>query len=225
VVLALAGLALAAPVPALGAKKWIAGSIEKSTVVNCPSLIAGAPIQEVGAVANAEFLADKNKLPRVGQAFYTRTQPAAVGRPCADQAVGVELVLPAGVKTAISRKRPVRCFYIDIDSRQSTRVTRSQGCPQKTGNGAYGRSLNRSGSQGPAWDLPYGKELSIEVPLRSSRKLKGTAPPSCSRSEGEPPCARKDVKNNVEFAVHVLDGNASPWLSPHVPLFVRPKAK
>src|SRR4051794_16269916 len=117
--LALGVLMLAAPGPAQAAKKWIAGSIERSTVVNCPSLIAGAPIQETGAVANAQFFADKHKLPRVGQAFYTRTQPAAIGRPCADQAVAVEAVLPAGVKTAISRKRPVRCFYIDIDSRKA----------------------------------------------------------------------------------------------------------
>jgi hypothetical protein len=224
-VLALAALAFVAAVPAQAAKKWITGSIERSTVLNCQSVIIGAPRQEVGAVANAEFRADKKKLPRVGQAFYVRTQPAAVGRPCADQAVGVELVLPPGVRTAITRKRRIRCFYIDIDTQKKTRVTRSQGCPRRTGTGVYGRSLNRKGSKGPAWDLPYGKEVSIEVPLRSSRRLKGLPAPNCSRKEGDPPCSREDLGPNVEFPVHVLDGNRNPYLSPHAPLFVRRKAR
>jgi hypothetical protein len=225
VVLAVAGLALAGAVSAQAAKKWIAGSIERSTVLNCQSVALGAPREEVGAVANAEFRADKKKLPRVGQAFYVRTQPAAVGRPCANQAVGIEAVLPPGVRTAITRRRRIRCFYLDIDSQKKTRVTRKQGCPRKTGKGVYGRSLNRKGSKGPAWDLPYGKELSIEVPLVSSRRLKGLPAPSCSRKEGDPPCHRGDLGPNVEFAVHVLDGNASPYLSPHAPLFVRRKAR
>ena len=224
-VLAVVALALAAVVPAQAAKKWIAGTIEQSHVINCQSRIIGAPREEVGAVANAEFRADKKRLPRVGQAFYVRTQPAAVGRPCANQAVGVELVLPRGVRTAITRKRRIRCFYIDIDTRKKTRVTRGQGCPRRTGRGVYGRSLNRKGSKGPAWDLPYGKELSLEVPLRSSRRLKGLPAPSCSRQEGDKPCGRDDLGPNVEFAVHVLDGEASPYLSPYAPLVVRRKAR
>jgi hypothetical protein len=222
---AVALVALAA-CPAADAKKsWVAGSIERSTVVNCPSLINGFPYTETGAVANAEAFIDKNRLPRVGQTFYVRTEPGAIGHPCASQAVGVEIVLPRGVKLAITKKTPIRCAYWDIDTRKVTKVRRSGGCPRKAKHGLYGLALNRTGSKGPAWDLPYGQALRIEVPVRSKRRLKGAAggPITCGRNMGDPPCSSKSAGDNLQFADHVLDGDSSPWLSPYVPLFVRPK--
>jgi hypothetical protein len=206
-------------------KKWVAGTIERSTVVNCPSLISGFGYSEVGAVANAEAFVDKHRLPRVGQTFYVRTEPAAIGHPCANQAVGVEIVLPRGVSLAITKKTPIRCAYWNIDTRKVTKVPRSGGCPRKAKHGVYGPALNRTGSKGPSWELPYGEALRIEVPVRSKRRLKGAAggPITCGRSEGDPPCSRKSAGDHLQFANHVFDGNATPWLSPNVPLFVRPK--
>ena len=219
------GLVLASAVPAEAAPGWVLGSVERSSVINCPSLISDNPYREVGAIAGAELLVGRRSLPRVGEVFYVRTRPGAVGRPCADQSVAVEVVLPVGVKLAISPGKPVRCSYFDIDSGKVTPVSPAQGCPQRAGPGIFGRSLNRTGAEGPAWTLPYGQGLSIEVPLRSSRQLKGIASqtPSCGRREGEPPCRPEQAGDHLQFAVHVLDGNGSPWLSPYIGLFAQGK--
>lgn len=220
-------IALAASPAAEAKRKWVAGTIERSTVVNCPSLIDGFPYTEVGAVANAEAFVDSHRLPRVGKTFYVHTEPGAIGHPCANQAVAVEIVLPRGVKLSITRRTPIRCAYWDIDTRKVTKVGRSGGCPRKSKRGVYGLALNRTGSKGPAWDLPYGQALRIDVPVRSKRRLKGAAggSVSCGRREGDPPCRPSRAGDNLQFADHVFDGNASPWLSPSVPLFVRPRKR
>jgi hypothetical protein len=224
VVAVLLTAALAASPVAEAKRKWVAGTIERSTVVNCPSLIDGFPYTEVGAVANAEAFLDSHRLPRVGRTFYVRTEPGAIGHPCASQAVAVEIVLPRGVKLSITHRTPIRCAYWDIDTRKVSKVGRSGGCPRKAKHGVYGLALNRTGSKGPAWDLPYGQALRIEVPVRSKRRLKGGSV-SCGRGEGDPPCGPSTARDNLQFADHVFDGNASPWLSPSVPLFVRPRRR
>jgi hypothetical protein len=217
-------IALLALCPVAQAKrKWVAGTIERSSVVNCPSVIGGVPYNEVGAVANAESFVDQHRLPRVGQTFYVRTEPGAIGHPCANQSVAVEIVLPRRVELAISHRTPIRCAYWDIDTRKVTKVTRSGGCPRKAKHGVYGLALNRTGSKGPTWELPYGQALRIEVPVRSKRRLTGGAHPiSCGRKEGDPPCGSSSAGDNLQFATHVFDGNSSPWLVPYAPLFVRP---
>jgi hypothetical protein len=223
VAIAIAALALS---PAAEAKRsWVAGSIERSSVLNCPSVISGIPYTEVGSVANAEVFLDRHRLPRVGKTFYVRTEPAAIGRPCTNQSVAVEVILPRGVRLAITGRTPVRCAYWNIDTRKVTKVGRSGGCPRRARRGVYGYSLNRSGGQGPTWALPYGQALRIEVPVRSTRRLKGGAGGSisCGRQDGDPPCSARQAGDNLQFADHVLDGNASPWLSPYVPLFVKPR--
>jgi hypothetical protein len=212
--------------PAAAAPAWSGGTVERSQVINCPSQIAGSPYPEVGTMTNAELYADPDALPRVGDVFYARTIPGAVGRPCADQAVAVEVVPPVGVQVAISDANPVRCVYFDIDSGLETPVGADQGCPRQATPGVYGLALNRTGAQGPTWTLPYGKALRIEVPLRATRTLAGIGggTPSCPRREGEPPCRPDQSGDSLQFAVHVLDGNADPWLSPYVGLVVAPGA-
>ena len=219
--------ALAVAPVAQAKKQWVAGSVERSSVTNCPALIGGFPYQETGAAANAEAFVDSRRLPRVGQTFYVKTEPASIGHPCAEQAVSPEIVLPRGLHLAITRRTPIRCAYWDIDTRKVTRVSRSGGCPSKAKHGVYGFAFNRTGSQGPAWDLPYGQALRIEVPVRSARRLKGAAGGSisCARSEGDPPCTPAKAGDYLQFADHVIDGEASPWLSPNVPLFVRPRKR
>jgi hypothetical protein len=137
-----------------------------------------------------------------------------------EQAVSIEVVLPRGVKLASSRRHPIRCRSLDIESQRFTKIGRSQGCPRRAGRGIYGRSFNRNGRP---WPLPYGKAVFIEIPVRASRRFVGAGggSPSCGRREGDPPCRRDQLGHSLEFAVHVLDGNASPWLSPDLPLFVR----
>jgi len=214
--------ALAFPSPSFAAKNWVLWEIERSHVINCPSLIGGYPYDEVGALANAESYIDRKRLPKVGQIFYVKTGPAAVGRPCVNQqSVAIEIVLPPGIKVAALRRAPIRCTLLHSRNKV-TRIGRKQGCPARPGRGLYGPSFNR---RGRPWPLPLGSAMFVEIPLRASRPFKGAAGgvPSCRRIEGQPPCRPSTLGHNLQLASHILDGNRSPWLAPTLPLFVKPR--
>jgi hypothetical protein len=85
----------------------------------------------------------------------------------------------------------------------------------------YGPAFDQAagGSISP-WELAYGKALIIEIPLRSSRGLAGTSS-GCGRAERQPPCAGRSSGDTAQFAEKIIDGWASPWLSPYVALFVQ----
>jgi hypothetical protein len=209
-------LILAAAAPADAALEWHAGSTEQSYVGNCNF------DPETGIIANAEFQSDPVRLPSTGDVFYVRTIPGRVGNGCGiPMSAHVEIVLPPGVATAVSRAHPVRCNSLDIDSGA---VTPAGGCPQAAQQGIYGPAFdqNTGGSIAP-WPIAYGQALIIEIPLRSNRRLAGTSP-SCGRTEGEPPCAGERSGDTAQFAEKIIDGWASPWLSPYVPLFVQDAA-
>jgi hypothetical protein len=205
--------------PANAAQEWHPGTIERSTVSNCNF------DPETGIIANAEFESDPGSVPKVGEVFYVRTIPGRVGNGCGTGiSVHVEIVPPAGVSPAISASTPVRCNYMDIDTGV---LAPASGCPQEPQAGVYGVAFDQLTPGGSAqtspWDLPYGKALVIEIPLRSSHELAG-APPACIRSNGEPPCAANQAGDSLQFADKVIDGFGSPWLSPYVGLFVAPSA-
>lgn len=209
--------ALAAAAPAGAALRWNTGSMEESTVSNCNF------DPETGIVAIADFQADPAALPRVGDVFYVRTVAGRVGNGCGiGMRSHVELVPPPGVTLAISPSTPLRCGYMDIDTAVSTPAAN---CPQAGYDGVYGPAFDQLTPAGPnetyPWDVPYGKALVVEVPLRSSRPLAGTAP-ACSRLVGDPPCAADRSGDALQFSHKIIDGWASPWLSPYVPLFVEP---
>jgi hypothetical protein len=231
--LAAAGAALAAGalalVPAAYARpEWLSGPGEESTVVSCESVQAGAPVPVVGAAAFSEKRVDRRRQPRVGQTFYVRTLVGAVGDPCiAQQLVHVELVLPRGVRLAITRRTRVDCFYVDLVTELRTRIPRRGGCPATSTRGVHGRAFRRTGLQGPNWALALGQALEIQVPVRASRPMRGRTRPTagCGRTTGAPPCPRRRAGNHLQFSVRVFDGNANPFLVPHVALTVRPKER
>jgi hypothetical protein len=206
-------LSLLMPAQAQAALEWHPGSIEQSYVGNCNF------DPETGIIANAEFQSDPVDVPRTGDVFYVRTIPGRVGNGCGiGMAAHVEIVLPPGVTTAVSSAHPVRCNSMDIDTGA---VTPAAGCPRAAQQGVYGLAFDQAagGSISP-WELAYGQALIIEIPLRSSRRLAGTSP-SCGRAEGQPPCAGARSGDTVQFAEKIIDGWASPWLSPYVALFVQ----
>ncbi len=119
----LVGLALAisSAAPAEAARQWVIGTSERSTVLNCTSVVIGEPYAEPGLTADAAWFVDKRKLPRVGEVFYVRTFFGAVGRPCVEQTAAVEVVLPRGGKArdlasrvplsslAVAQRAPEKC--------------------------------------------------------------------------------------------------------------------
>jgi hypothetical protein len=210
-VVALLSLVVAAQAQA--ALEWHPGSIEQSYVGNCNF------DTETGIIANAEFQSDPVQVPRTGDVFYVRTIPGRVGNGCGiGMSAHVEIVLPPGVTTAVSSAHPVRCNYMEIDT---AAVTPAAGCPQSAQQGVYGAAFDHAagGSISP-WEIAYGQALIIEIPLRSTRRLAGTSP-GCGRTEGQPPCASASSGDTAQFAEKIIDGWASPWLSPYVALFVQ----
>jgi hypothetical protein len=206
-------LSLVMAAQAQAAPEWHAGSIEQSYVGNCNF------DPETGIIANAEFRSDPVQLPGIGDVFYVRTIPGRVGNGCGiGMSAHVEIVLPPGVATAVSSAHPVRCNSMDIDTGA---VTPAAGCPEAAQQGVYGPAFDRTtgGSISP-WEIAYGQALIIEIPLRSTRRLAGTSP-SCGRTEGQPPCASASSGDTAQFAEKIIDGWASPWLSPYVALFVQ----
>ena len=211
----LAALLLAAPANA--ALQWHTGTSESSYVLNCNFS------QEPGIQANAEFQADPQALPRVGEVFYVRSVIARIGDGCGIDMLGhVEIVPPPGVTTAISAQHPVRCQWMDITTGA---LSPAGGCPQEAQEAVYGPGFDQltPGGSTPTypWRIAYRQALVIEIPLLSNRGLQGTAP-TCSRFEGAPPCTTPSQSGDtLQFTIRMLDAWSSAWLSPYVPLFVQ----
>lgn len=208
-----AALVIAAALTA-GPAHAIGGTIENSWVENCN----GDP--EEGISVGTEFLDKPNQ--RVGDVFYARTYIGRMGGACgAHMAAHVEVVLPAGVSLAISPDTPVRCGNGDGDGGLTQFY---EGCPQTSTPGMFGPAFDQAAPGGPsAWEIPGGPTHIMDIPLRSSRKLVGSASslPSCNRVYGSPPCPADQAGDHLQFAIKVIDGFGAPWLAPYVPLFVQ----
>ena len=217
--LVVAGVALALAATAMGKPRWIDGRMVRSTVQSCSSVALGQPLAITGAVAQVGFFADPNTLKR-GQTFYARVFIGGAGQPCTDQAAGIELVLPLGVRLAITAKKPVRCTQ--ITQTKVGPITRAQGCPLRPSRGSYGLLFPRTTRADGLWALPPGEGVFVDVPLRSTRKLNGirSGLPSCVRRDGQPPCPPNRARDHLQVGVRMYDGNANAWLVPTVGLFV-----
>ena len=217
--LVLAGvLALTLAVTAFAKPRWNIGKSEGSTVQACSSL-GFEPLYYTGVYVQTWFHADPKALPKVGQTFYARVAAGAPGAPCVTQAAGIEVIPPRGVQLAITAKTPVRCYAYTAKSMSP--LSPAQGCPQRASRGPYGFLLRRTTRADGLWHLPTGNGIQIDVPLRSTRPLKGIVAPSCGRLAAQPPCPVAKAGDYLQFAVRVADGNDNPWLVPHVGLFVR----
>lgn len=117
------------------------------------------------------------QLPAVGEVFYAKLVLSHPGNPCAGSAVGIELLLPAGVTTAISANNPVFCYartppnvnhnyYLLIDLGSDS----GYGCPQAFSQGIQGLAIRapNGGAGGGSWGMAAGFYLEFMVPLKSS---------------------------------------------------------
>lgn len=190
------------------------GVSESSTIPGCP--ISGAQRSVVGTKAMS--LAEA-KVQQVGQVFYAAALVAAID-PCWPQVTSIEVVPPAGVELAISAATPVRCSYSDNQGPAEV-VGPELGCPQQASAGAYGVLLNRTGAQGPLWDLQGKEPLTVEFPLRSSRPLNGVVGLSCGRrANADPPCRPEQAGDQLQIGYFVAS-SLDTWLVPHVGLFAQ----
>lgn len=123
------------------------------------------------------------QLPAVGEVFYVKLVLSHPGNPCAGSAVGLELLLPAGVTTAASTANPAFCFARVPPNQQHNYYLLynlgndgGYGCPQSFPAGLQGLAIlaPNGGVGGGAWGMASGFWLEILIPLRSSVAQNGT---------------------------------------------------
>ena len=201
--------------------RWVDGQMVRSDVVACKPAALGAPVVTAGVLAQVGFRADPKALPRIGQTFYARAFIGGSGEPCVTQVATVEVVLPVGVKLAVTRKTPIRCSEFTVSS--SAPATPAAGCPRRPSRGIYGWQLARPTRPDGMWELPRGQAYFLDFPLRSTRTLKGIARglPGCVRRSDGAPCTPDKARDNLQVALKISDGNSNPFLVPYVGLFVR----
>lgn len=118
------------------------------------------------------------QLPAVGEVFYAKLVLSHPGNPCFGSAIGIELLLPAGVSTAMSADNPAFCFartppggnhpnnYLLINLGTDP----DYGCPQAFAQGIQGQAIlaPNGGAGGGSWGMAAGFWLEFLVPLQSS---------------------------------------------------------
>lgn len=134
------------------------------------------PPQQSTSIPFAQF-------PAVGELFYVKLVLSHPGNPCAGSAIGIELLLPAGVTTAISADNPLFCFgRLPPNSQHANALLDNlandagYGCPQVLPNGIQGLALYapNGGAGGGSWGMAAGFYLEFLVPLRSSVAQNGS---------------------------------------------------
>ncbi|HOV57153.1 MAG TPA: hypothetical protein PLN91_04675 [Rhodanobacteraceae bacterium] len=158
---------------------WYDGVIANiGTNLNC---ITGTPEIRVQGYAGFTLL-PPNKTPAVGEVFYAHLVLSHPGNPCAGSAVGVGIILPPGVSTAVSAGNPVFCFgrgasgtLYDLGN------DAGYGCPQTFSAGLDNSlalipprgGLVINGQKSYAWGMAQGFWLEFMLPLTASAPQAG----------------------------------------------------
>jgi hypothetical protein len=187
-------LALAAgfaPTPALQASSvdvsapevvtpWFNGSITSiGTVQYC---LSDPPIYATRVMGYAGFShPPPNYTPAAGEVFYTHLVLGHPGNPCTGSAVGIELILPPGVETAVSADNPTFCYAVlpNPDRLHDMDADPDYGCPTTFPQGLEGLAVRplRGGLGGSgAWGMAMGFWLEILIPVRASQGQNGSQP-------------------------------------------------
>jgi hypothetical protein len=193
----LAALLLTAPT-AQATPQWFDGAVAKSVVLNCPSVIANHPYEEEGAWSWVGFHGDPNDFPDPGQVYYIRVVTGLVGNPCPGGMYSYpEISLPTGVQLAISGDNPIVCWKVNAQTNTVARIVDE--CPQQPSAGSHGGSYGFGlvGQSDGLWPHGLAIRFELQVPVVSSRQLRGTLVTPCD-------CIRGFVLT--------IDGNSSPVL-------------
>lgn len=116
--------------------------------------------------------------PAVGEVFYTHLVLGHPGNPCTGSAVGIELILPPGVETAVSPTNPTFCFAIlpNPNRLHDMDADPDYGCPTTFPQGLQGLAVlplrGGIGDSG-AWGMAMGFWLEILIPVRATQVQTG----------------------------------------------------
>jgi hypothetical protein len=173
------------------------GTIQYSSVLNCVSIIQGAPYYEYGIGTYVGFAADPiNSLPGPGQVYYLHLVMAGLGNACSGQRAYPNIQLPSSTNLAISGANPVICYS------NGTRFNTSE-CPQSLpasnlNPGAYDIPSIDS-AHAYTWPIPQGWTLEFQIPVTTSVAITGAL---------------------MQANVWTLDGNSNPQLHPQQGVYV-----
>lgn len=182
-----AALLLATAAGSSAAPRWSDGKLATEIQnVNCPSLIFGSPYAETEVGAYVGQYVDDGS-PVVGEVFDVHLVVAVLGNECAGTRPKLEIALPPGVRPAVGGAHAIRCWLRADSSQPFGAVTAAEGCPTALGPGttnhpAIAGWLSLDPAAGtpaaPAWPLPQGAQLEIQVPVVADRVLNGIGDPS-----------------------------------------------
>lgn len=176
---------------------WSDGVIQYSNIINCVSIIQGAPYVERGAGAYVGFLADASaSQPAPNTVYYLHVAVMAIGNACSGQRAWVDISLPQNTSLAISTTNKLYYLYDNV-------ALSSAESPQTLSLSPYNAAAyslpSVDGTNANTWPLPIGKLLEFQIPVISSVPLTAAT---------------------FQAHVRILDGNDSPWLRPQVGVFV-----
>lgn len=155
-----------APTPAQAAQTWYDGSISYSSILNCVSIIQGAPYVEYGVGAYTGFRGDSSAAsPAPGEIYWIHIVVYGLGNACAGQYVSPEFILPVNTTTAIDASHKIQCY--------ATGTADPGDCPSSLASGSHGGLVVLSPDTAHArmWPLPQGKNWEWQIPVVSDRPL------------------------------------------------------
>ncbi|MFM2078731.1 MAG: hypothetical protein RJA49_2621 [Actinomycetota bacterium] len=175
------------------------GGIAQSSILNCFSIIQGAPYAEIGASLYTGAFSDPQAappIPQVGQTFYMHVVVFGMGNSCAGQYVVPAISLPVGL--SIDTSQPILCF---TKFGQATGATDCPGYSHLVPStiGGQWEYLSSDLAHGGVWPLPQGAFWEYRFPVKSDRVVSGV---------------------NLAAYAKVLDGNSSPTLVATAPTYV-----
>ena len=152
---------------------WNNGLIE-DIGTDTPCNGSGSEIRVQGYTGQS--LLPPNFAPAIGEIFYAHLVLSHPGNPCAGSAVGLELLLPSGVATAVSVDNPVFCFArVPANGQHGILLYNlandaGYGCPQTLPPGLQGLAIYapNGGAGGGSWGMAAGFFLEFLVPLKAS---------------------------------------------------------
>jgi hypothetical protein len=212
---------------AQAAPRWSDGPLKTEILnINCVSQIFGSPYleSEVGAYLG-QYVDDGS--PVVGEVFDIHIVLATLGNECAGTRPGIEIALPPGVTPAAAGPG-IRCYMRSSGSQPFGPVTAAEGCPTRLRPGTnfhpsiptwYSLNPEPGSPAAPAWPLPQGAQLEIQVPVVSDRVLNGIGDTSgCVCAVAKIGTINGTSEPEPQFSF----SSSAPANGPYVNLFVFP---
>ncbi|MFC7496356.1 MULTISPECIES: Ig-like domain-containing protein [unclassified Nocardioides] len=203
---------LLVPASAHAAGEWQDGKSDSDTIYDCV-----LKRLNTGVSANVGWWSPTGQVPKVGETFYLRMYAGLVGMPCSSGVTLIpKVVLPTGLEFANGEyKWDVWRSGVDTPDIRSRAFTYDELADGSTLLGD---------EAGSAFELARGDMFEFQIPVKSTREMKGpaTRAPECqTRIDGDGPCPVAESGDHFQVGFTVDGHGGDKWyVTPYVPLFV-----